>query len=196
MTARMVRIRYASRTGGLTKKLFGYQRWKTRTGGRMYWHKAINGKLKNLPVEKAGRSAVIAPQNLVPEIKKAIDEAGGVILSIEPVILNKTIAEKTVKDFQVKFVDLLVNFLNYAAEAEDKEVYVSAIEKGLELTKSFESFIKQVSEHSKQEEDSQVMTVLQGLKTIASQDLEAAKLQAESFAIDLESLHEPKLSNK
>jgi hypothetical protein len=84
------------------------------------------------------------------------------------------------------FVRRLVETVHYAAEAGSKELYDSAFDKAVILTKKFESYVAEFDEYGSAETDGQLLRTLVGLKSLSNQDFEAAKLQATFFVGDLE----------
>jgi hypothetical protein len=76
---KMVEVTYASRApeAGMTKKLFGYKGWQTRSGTKTYSHKPIIGALDGIPFQKLGRATIVLPLDYLPKAREAIAEAGG-----------------------------------------------------------------------------------------------------------------------
>jgi hypothetical protein len=187
-TGKMVKITYASRApgGAITKNLFGYKGWQTKSGKKSYPHKPMVGALQGIPFQRIGRATIVLPLSYLPKAKAVILHAGGVIRSIDPIVVDREGNKKETTEMFHDFVGRLVDTVSYAAEAGTKELFDSALDKAVALTKRFESYMAEFDEYGSVERDGQLLRTLAGLRSLSDQDFEAAKLQATFFAGDLE----------
>ncbi|MDA4118917.1 MAG: hypothetical protein OK455_11320 [Thaumarchaeota archaeon] len=187
-TEKMVKVTYASRTANvtITKNLFGYKGWQTKSGTKTYRHKPIVGLLHGIPFQKLGRATIVLPLDYLPKARAAIAGAGGVIKSVDPIAVDWEGNKKETLNMFHDFLGRLVENIRYAAEAPTKDLYDSAFDKSISLTKRFESYMSKFDEYGSVEADGQLLSTLLGLKSLSGQDFEAAKLQAAFFVGDLE----------
>jgi hypothetical protein len=186
-TARLVKVRYAARAQtAITKKLFGYKGWQTKTGKKTYQHKPMTGRLEGMPIRRLARATIALPQSYLAQAKIAIEEAGGVVKSVEPIILNQG-REKTILTSMFSgFIEGVAETVRYASEAQTKDLYVSALDKAIRMTKKFESLIAELDEYDSARADGRLVSALSGLRSLADKDLDGAKIQSAFFASDLE----------
>jgi hypothetical protein len=187
-TGKMVKITYASRAPGvaITKNLFGYKGWKTRSGTRTYAHKPTVGALEGIPFQRVGRATIVLPLSYLPKAKAVIARAGGVVKSVDPILVDMEDNQKEATEMFRDFVRRLVETLGFAADAGSKELYDAALDKAAALTKRFESYLGEFDEYGAVEPDGRLLPTLVGLRSLSDEDFEAAKLQAAFFAGDLE----------
>jgi len=187
-TGKMVKITYASRAPGvaITKNLFGYKGWKTKSGPKTYAHKPMVGALEGIPFERVGRATIVLPLSYLPKAKAVISRAGGVVRSVDPIVVDREGNQREAIEMFRDFVRRLVETVRFAADAGTKELYDSGLEKALALTKRFESYLGEFDEYGAVEPDGLLLRNLVGLRSLSDKDFEAARLQAEFFAGDLE----------
>jgi len=187
-TGKMVKITYASRAPGvaITKNLFGYKGWKTRSGSRTYAHKPTVGALEGIPFQRVGRATIVLPLSYLPKARAVIARAGGVVRSVDPIVVDREDNQKEATEMFRDFVRRLVETVRFAADAGSEELYDAALDKAAALTKRFESYLGEFDEYGAVEPDGRLLRTLVGLRSLSDKDFEAAKLQAEFFAGDLE----------
>jgi len=185
-----MKVTYRSKGRNLIKKLFGYGPWKETKRGRTYMHKPILGALSGLPVRKCGRACLVVPTELLDSVQKAIVQHGGEIREIRPVVIPVKEVEEMADRYYAGYLVMLRRFLKYAYEAEDEAVFQYALEGASRLTKRFEALIKEASEYTGEKPEVRSLhDVFDGLKSISSEDFEAAKLQVEILDKRIEREH-------
>jgi len=187
-TGKMVKITYASRAPGvaITKNLFGYKGWKTKSGPKAYAHKPMVGALEGIPFQRVGRATIVLPASYLPKARAVIARAGGVVKSVDPIVVDRKANEKEATEMFRDFLRRLVETVRFGADAGSKELYDAALDKAVSLTKRFESYLGEFDEYGAVEPDSRLARTLVGLRSLSDKDFEAAQLQAAFFAGDLE----------
>lgn len=194
---RLVKVTYNSKKPGgypLGKKLFGYRSWSVKGRKKDYVHKPIVGSLEDLAVMKIGRSKLIMPEKELREVQSAIEESGGIIKQVEAVTMNENDIEASARRVYRGFIDPLISKMRYASEAESKELYISALENGMRMTVYFQRFLSELDDYgtplveTERKRENQFLKRMKALASIADEDFEAAKLQTELFASDIEDL--------
>ena len=187
-TAKMVKITYASRAPGvaITKNLFGYKGWQTRSGPKTYAHKPMVGALEGIPFQRVGRATIVLPLNYLPKARAVIARAGGVVKSVDPIVVDREGNQKEAVEMFRDFVRRLVETVRFAADAGSRELYDAALDKAVALTKRFESYLGEFDEYGAVEPDARLLRSLVGLRSLSDEDFDAAKLQSAFFAGDIE----------
>lgn len=184
---RLVKLTYRSKGRNLAKKLFGYGPWKEVKRGKVYRHKRIIGALEGLPVRKCGRACLIVPRPMLSTVQRAIVQHGGEIRRITPVVIPVEEVEVMADRYYADYLRMLRRFLKKAYEAENKADFQYALEGASRLTKRFEALIKEASEYTGEKpEVKSLHGIFDGLKSISSEDFEAAKLQVEFLVKNME----------
>ena len=196
--SRLVKITYTSKTGdsAIGKKLFGYKSWNVKGDSKEYVHKPIVGSLQGLPILRIGRSRFIAPEEKLQVIQNAIKRKGGVVRRVEPVTMDEKTVERNARHAYRGLIDPLIEKMKYASETRDRQLYVASLENGMRMVGYFERFLNELDDYGssfvKQEEHrgSEFIKRMQSFESIAKEDFEAAKLQTELFASELENLRD------
>lgn len=186
----MVKVRYAASSPdvAITKKLFGYKDWEVKVGVKTYEHKSIPAALEGIPARRIARATIIVPQEYLPQTKRAIEKSGGVVTSAEPMMMDPEGSERTAMIMFDNFANAVVRAVRRASKSKTKEDYVKLFDKTIVMTRKFESFVNEIDEYNSLKSESQLLRTLTGLKSLADQDFEAAKIQAAFFAVDLAKL--------
>lgn len=186
-TQRLVKVKYVSCTSDftVTKKLFGYKGWQTKSGVKTYSHKPIVGTLQGIPYRKVGRATIVLPEDYLSEVRDAIERAGGIVRSVSPVAADWEDNSKDVLDLFRVYLSRLISLIHYAEKAPTRELYELTFDKSISLTRAFESYIAKFDEYGSLQTDRQLLNTLVGLKSISGQDMEAARLQTAFFANEL-----------
>lgn len=120
-------------------------------------------------------------------VTETIVKLGGEIKSTTPVVITKKEVEEIFEDNYLPYLRVLKSLLKTASMSNNKETFTDNIEKATKFTRKFESFITEISEYAEEKPKQGAMNNLfVGLKSIADQDFEAAKIQTEFFAKTIE----------
>src|SRR5438552_7325283 len=167
-TGKMGKITYASRSPGvaITKNLFGYKGWGTRSGQKTYAHKPMVGALEGIPFQRVGRATIVLPLSYLPKAKAVIARAGGVVKSVDPVVVDREGNQKEATEMFRDFVRRLVETVRFAADAGTKELYDSAFDKAAALTRRFEAYLGEFDEYGAVEPDGRLLRTIVGLRSL------------------------------
>jgi hypothetical protein len=176
-STKLVKVTYSSKgdeSSSLAKKLFGYRSWKVNIGGKEYAHKPIRGALESLGVQRIGRSRFIMNEKNLQRAKNEIEKIGGVVVQVEPVTMDEDEVERQARDTLRPFVNILIQKMSYASKASDKQMYVRAMDSGIDLTVSFEKYLDKLDDYGTSfvreelQRESELIETMNGLKLIAN----------------------------
>lgn len=176
----VIKISYTASGKGISKDLFGYHSWKVKVKNRTYRHKPIQGSLSSLPVTRVGRGSVLSPMRYVSQVKDAISSHGGYVRQESPVVLDKEESIKLMRAQYKILIKVLSKLLKVAYTTNDVYTFNVSLDRASSVVKRYEAFVQEILRNANEKpEKVELYKVLDGLKSIAETDFEAAKRELE-----------------